>query len=160
MFDTAILTARQLKVDMTGIFERLAIKCIDAAHSAAHSRSLGIECVFSYSFGVRTCFIETHTDLNNRASSFHSEDLNDSQWLLSSPIVSSLDGPISARAEQYLKIMLTRHDDESTFYRYREVVLEKLLEHDRRLPLPSWLVDFFAVSIFPLRPIAVTTGCD
>lgn len=75
-----------------------------------------------------------------------SEDLSESSWLLSSPLVSSLDGSLSARAEQYLKIMLARHDDAATFWRYHEAVLEKLLEYDRRLPLPSWLVDFFAVS--------------
>ena len=42
MFDQAILTARQLQVDMTGIFERLAIKAVDAAQSAAHARSMGM----------------------------------------------------------------------------------------------------------------------
>jgi hypothetical protein len=47
MFDTAILTARQLQVDMTGIFERLATKCIDAA---AYSRSFGLKCVAFFSF--------------------------------------------------------------------------------------------------------------
>jgi hypothetical protein len=42
MFDQAILTARQLQVDMMGIFERLALKTVDAAQSAAHARSLGV----------------------------------------------------------------------------------------------------------------------
>jgi len=75
-----------------------------------------------------------------------SESYDELDWLLSSPIVSSLDGPIAGRATQYLKIMLERHDGPETFYRYRAAVLEKLLESDRRLPLPTWLIDFFAVS--------------
>lgn len=42
VFDVAILTARQLQVDMTSIFERLAVKCIDAAHAMAHAQALGV----------------------------------------------------------------------------------------------------------------------
>lgn len=79
-----------------------------------------------------------------------SESYDELDWLLSSPIVSSLDGPIAGRATQYLKIMLERHDGPETFYRYRAAVLEKLLESDRRLPLPTWLIEFFAVSVFSL----------
>jgi nuclear pore complex protein Nup160 len=117
LFDQAILTARQLQVDMTGIFERLALKAVEAAQSAAHARSLGMP-----------------------------ESFDNVSWLLSSPLVSSLDGPIAGRASQYLKIMLERHDGPETFHRYRQAVLEKLLEADRRVPLPTWLIDFFAVS--------------
>lgn len=75
-----------------------------------------------------------------------SESLDNLDWLLNSPIVTSLDGPIAGRASQYLRIMLERHDDASTFYRYRQAVLEKLLEADRTFPIPSFLVEFFSVS--------------
>ncbi|CED82599.1 Nuclear pore complex, Nup160 component [Phaffia rhodozyma] len=117
MFDTAFLHARQLQVDLTGIFERLAIKTVEAAHSAAHARVLGIP-----------------------------ESLDHLDWLIDSPTVTSLDGPISGRASQYLRIMLERHDGPATFFKYRQAVLEKLLDCDRFFPIPSFLVEFFSVN--------------
>lgn len=51
--------------------------------------------------------------------------------------------------------MLTRHDGPATFFKYRRCVLDRLLEADRLVPLPTWLVDDF----YTHDPEALVRAC-
>ncbi|KAG8902782.1 hypothetical protein FRB99_004117 [Tulasnella sp. 403] len=63
-------------------------------------------------------------------------------WLMTDR-VQAWGGTLAQRAWRYLQDTLERNDSAETDYEYRKVVLKKIMEEDRTVRLPTWLVQFF-----------------
>lgn len=125
-FDAAMTFA----VDMTNLFQHVAIKCVRLTKSGDMSRWV---CCLGQS-QVRT------DDVPNIRES-------DIYWVLSDENASSWEGSIGSRAWRLLQSLIDRYDrKEGSHFKYREVVLDAILHEDRHVRLPTWLVDDFLVS--------------
>lgn len=107
-FSQAADIAQRLKVDMSGLFEHLAVKCVRL--SKMSTAALAQE---------------------------------DTKWLFIDENASVLEGPISDRAWKLLQKLLSKYD--LTPAVYRQVVLEAVLNTDRRMRVPPWLTRYYTL---------------
>jgi nuclear pore complex protein Nup160 len=60
-------------------------------------------------------------------------------WLFEGK-ASAWSGSLAERGWKYLRQALDLHDSTETDYKYTKAAIESILEHDRKRPLPPWIV--------------------
>ncbi|GAA5827090.1 hypothetical protein JCM5353_006183, partial [Sporobolomyces roseus] len=75
------------------------------------------------------------------ALTIHSEGTEDASWVALSPEASTWEGSLASKAWRLLERHLQRHDS-APVYRYRLVVLERVLATNRDGKIPTFLTDF------------------
>lgn len=172
-YDKAFASARGLKVDQSGIFASLAVKCAAAdcmqnyrrrldrewlqrqdpdgtnaeANALLESMAIDADEAGSWGFEPQTALLDDEDDLG--------EAIGDvtSAWafLRTSERTAGWSGSLAERAWRYLRLNLEIEDARGfeTGWRYRTVVLERLLNlsangtYQERVQVPAWLLEWF-----------------
>lgn len=67
----------------------------------------------------------------------------DQEWVHQARDAATWEGSLAARAWRLLQLHLDRHDGETTHWKYHDACLAAILETDRNVKIPPWLLTFF-----------------
>ncbi|KAN0062019.1 hypothetical protein ACQY0O_006014 [Thecaphora frezii] len=132
-FDLAFTTAKSLDVDMTPIFANLATKCV----ALSRARTLR--------WRARADASSSRAEADVQALRDSDEDLEEPEalFLALSEKAASWTGPASERAWNYLEMHLDMFDTEQGCWKYRMVVLDKVVSLRLYGEMPTWLKEWF-----------------
>ncbi|PWN44407.1 hypothetical protein IE81DRAFT_321298 [Ceraceosorus guamensis] len=135
-YDKAISVARALQVDMSGIFNSLATKCVGLAQGrqsrlrAQQSSEIGAK-------ALHPLMAELRDDEDADG------DEGEAAFLISAERSAGWQGPAADRAWRYLQLHLEAQDARASQWKYRVVVLERVLGLGAAHLIPKWLLDWF-----------------